>query len=88
MLVCELALGVIVFSQEGIIELKIHWIVLPIGLLAQYVDGSLGMGYGASRASYLLAAGMAPEAMSASIHLAEIFSTLASGVSHITLGNV
>ena len=88
MIVCELALGVIVFSQEGIIELKIHWIVLPIGLLAQYVDGSLGMGYGASSASFLLAAGMAPAAMSASIHLAEIFSTLASGVSHITLGNV
>ncbi|NLN75084.1 MAG: sulfite exporter TauE/SafE family protein, partial [Armatimonadetes bacterium] len=68
--------------------MKIHWIVLPIGLLAQYVDGSLGMGYGASSASFLLAVGMMPAAMSASIHLAEIFSSLASGISHIKMGNV
>jgi uncharacterized membrane protein YfcA len=68
--------------------LKIHWIVLPIGLLAQYVDGSLGMGYGASSASFLLAVGMMPATMSASVHMAEIFSSFASGISHIKLGNV
>ena len=69
-------------------ELNRFLIILPIGLAAQFIDGSLGMGYGASSASFLLAAGMMPAAISASVHMAEIFSSLASGISHFRLGNV
>ena len=65
-----------------------YLLILPIGLVAQFVDGTLGMGYGASSSSLLLAAGFLPAAVSASVHAAEIFSSLASGASHLKLGNV
>lgn len=66
-----------------------RWIVLAmVGLAAQLVDGSLGMGYGVTSTTLLLAAGTAPAIASASVHLAEIGTTLASGAAHWKLGNV
>lgn len=59
-----------------------------VGLAAQLVDGALGMGYGATSATMLLAAGLTPVASSASIHLAEIGTTLFSAGAHHRLGNV
>ncbi len=58
------------------------------GLVAQLVDGSLGMAYGVTSTSVLLAAGTAPAIASASVHLAEVGTTLVSGASHWTFGNV
>ena len=64
-------------------------IVLAIvGFLAQLVDGALGMAYGATSASLVLAAGVAPAAASASVHLAEVGTTAVSGFSHWRFGNV
>ncbi len=59
-----------------------------IGLGAQLVDGTLGMAYGVTTTTLLLSAGYAPAAASASVHLAEIGTTLASGTSHWRFGNV
>jgi uncharacterized protein len=59
-----------------------------VGLVAQLVDGSLGMGYGATSATLLLAVGFTPAAASASVHLAEVGTTFVSGVSHWRFGNV
>ncbi|MDP9443080.1 MAG: sulfite exporter TauE/SafE family protein [Actinomycetota bacterium] len=59
-----------------------------IGLLAQLVDGSLGMAYGVTSSSLLLAAGIAPAAASAAVHLSEVGTTLASGAAHWKFGNV
>jgi uncharacterized membrane protein YfcA len=58
-----------------------------VGLGAQLVDGSLGMGYGVTSATLLVAAGIAPVAASAAIHFSELGTTLVSGFSHHTLGN-
>ena len=58
-----------------------------VGLAAQLVDGSLGMGYGVTSATLLGAAGVAPAAASAAIHFSELGTTLVSGLSHHTLGN-
>ncbi|GAA4979282.1 sulfite exporter TauE/SafE family protein [Streptomyces hyderabadensis] len=58
------------------------------GLGAQLVDGSLGMAYGVTSTTLLLAFGTNPAAASATVHLAEIGTTLASGVSHWRFGNV
>jgi uncharacterized membrane protein YfcA len=58
------------------------------GLIAQLVDGSLGMAYGVTSTSVLLAAGTAPAIASASVHLAEVGTTLASGAAHWRFGNV
>ncbi|MBJ7451512.1 MAG: sulfite exporter TauE/SafE family protein, partial [Blastococcus sp.] len=59
-----------------------------VGLGAQLVDGSLGMAYGATSSTLLLAIGTSPAAASATIHLAEIGTTLTSGVAHWKFGNV
>jgi hypothetical protein len=59
-----------------------------VGLAAQLVDGSLGMAYGVTSTTLLLATGAAPAAASATVHLAEIGTTLASGASHWRFGNV
>ncbi|MDF2975608.1 MAG: hypothetical protein K0S40_336 [Actinomycetospora sp.] len=58
------------------------------GLIAQLVDGSLGMAYGVTSTSVLLAAGTAPAIASASVHLAEVGTTLVSGAAHWRFGNV
>jgi uncharacterized membrane protein YfcA len=59
-----------------------------VGLLAQLVDGALGMGYGVTSTTLLLMVGLAPASASASVHLAEIGTTLAAGVAHWRFGNV
>lgn len=64
-----------------------YWFVL-IGLCAQLIDGALGMAYGLVSSSVLLAMGLPPAQVSASIHAAEVFTTGASGASHAAMGNV
>lgn len=59
-----------------------------IGLFAQLVDGALGMAYGLVSSSILLALGLPPAAVSASVHTAEVFTTGVSGASHGLLGNI
>ena len=59
-----------------------------VGLGAQLVDGSLGMAYGVTSTTLLLAIGTNPAAASATVHFAEIGTTLLSGVAHWKFGNV
>ena len=59
-----------------------------VGLVAQMVDGALGMAYGVTSTSLLLIAGINPATASASVHLAEVGTTLASGAAHWRFGNV
>ena len=59
-----------------------------VGLMAQLVDGSLGMAYGVTSQSLLLTIGIAPALASASVHIAEVGTTAASGVSHWRFKNV
>lgn len=63
-------------------------VLIIIGFLAQLVDGALGMAYGATSSTMLLAYGLAPATASASVHLAELGTTAVSGVSHWRFGNV
>jgi len=64
------------------------WIILLIGFAAQMVDGALGMAYGLTASSFMLAAGYPPLQVSATVHLAETVTTGASAVSHHRFGNV
>ena len=59
-----------------------------VGLAAQLVDGGLGMAYGVTTTTLLLMLGTNPAAASATVHLAEIGTTLASGTAHWRFGNV
>lgn len=61
---------------------------LVVGLLAQSVDGALGMAYGVVSNTVLLAVGVPPATASASVHAAEIFTTGASAGSHVLHRNV
>ncbi len=57
------------------------------GLAAQLIDGALGMAYGLTSTTLLLSVGVVPAVASASVHLAEVGTTLVSGVAHSRLGN-
>ena len=59
-----------------------------IGFIAQMIDGALGMAYGVSTTTLLLTLGVSPAAASASVHVAETFTTGLSGISHFGFGNV
>lgn len=59
-----------------------------IGLAAQLVDGSLGMAYGVTSSTLLVAWGISPAMASGSVHLAEVGTTLISGLSHWRFGNI
>jgi uncharacterized membrane protein YfcA len=59
-----------------------------IGVFAQLVDGALGMGYGATSTSFLLAYGVPPVVSSTAVHVSEMFTTGASALSHHRFGNI
>jgi uncharacterized membrane protein YfcA len=59
-----------------------------VGFAAQMIDGALGMAYGVSSNTFLLSVGVPPAIASASVHVAETFTTAVSGISHWKLGNV
>lgn len=61
---------------------------LLIGIFAQLVDGTLGMGYGATSTSFLLSFGINPAISSMSVHVAEMFTTGASAISHYKFKNI
>ena len=64
------------------------WLAVGIGLAAQIIDGALGMAYGVTSNSFLLSIGASPAAASGAVHIAEIFTTAFSGISHIRFKNV
>ncbi len=64
-------------------------VLAVVGAIAQLIDGSLGMAYGVTSSTLLLAGpASAPASASAAVHLSEIGTTLVSGFSHHKLGNV
>lgn len=63
------------------------WFLL-VGFVAQSIDGALGMAYGVSCNSILLGIGIPPAMASAWVHFAQVFTSLASGISHWKMGNV
>lgn len=67
---------------------KMFWSAIAVGFLAQAIDGALGMAYGVTSSTFLLSAGASPAMASASVHIAEIFTTGVSGMSHAKHGNV
>lgn len=64
------------------------WPFILVGFGAQIIDGALGMAYGVISSTLLLALGVPPSRASASVHLAETFTTGVSAISHILHRNV
>jgi len=69
-----------------LLELIFVWTF--VGFLAQLIDGTLGMAYGVSSTTALITIGVYPALASASVHTAEVFTTLVSGSAHLKFGNV
>lgn len=66
----------------------VFWSAVLVGFAAQAVDGALGMAYGITATSFLLGTGASPVIATASVHMAEVFTTGFSGISHVRYGNV
>lgn len=64
------------------------WWFAGAGFVAQLIDGALGMAYGVTATSLLLALGAPPGAASATVHAAECFTTGASAISHHAFQNI
>ena len=62
-------------------------IIFLFALIAELIDGGIAMGYGVSLTTLLLSIGIGTAVASASVHMAEVFTTLFSGLSHFKLGN-
>ncbi|HET9821361.1 MAG TPA: sulfite exporter TauE/SafE family protein, partial [Burkholderiaceae bacterium] len=73
---------------DAALHSKEFWAAVAVGLVAQTVDGALGMAYGITSTSFLLATGASPAVASAGVHIAEVFTTGVSGIAHIRFGNV
>ncbi len=62
---------------------------IAIGFAAQLVDGALGMAFGVICSTLLVSVmGVPPARASAGVHLVEVFTTGASGISHVLHKNV
>lgn len=62
---------------------------VAVGFAAQIVDGALGMAFGVVCNVLLVGVlGVPPARSSANIHVVEVFTTAASGISHTLAGNV
>lgn len=61
---------------------------VAVGFVAQLIDGALGMAFGVISTTLLVSLGVPPAAASAGVHVAETFTTAASGTSHIYHRNV
>ena len=64
------------------------WLFFAVGVAAQLVDGALGMAFGVTATTFLLSFGVAPAQASAMVHIAEMFTTAASGTSHWAQRNI
>jgi len=62
-------------------------IFMAVGFLAQLVDGAVGMAYGVTSATVLLAFGVPPANVSASVHASKVFTCAASAWAHVRNGN-
>ena len=72
---------------ELIHDEKLYWFILA-GFVAQLIDGALGMACGVSCSTLLMNFGVPPKVSTAAVHTAEIFTTGASGLSHLFMKNV
>ena len=62
---------------------------IAVGFAAQLVDGALGMAFGVISNTLLVSIlGVPPARASAGVHVVEVFTTAASGISHVIHRNV
>ncbi len=68
--------------------LQIGIVIVVLAFFAEYIDSSLGMGYGTTLTPLLLLVGYEPLQVVPSILLSELITGLLAGFTHHTIGNV
>lgn len=81
------SIGTSVYDSVTTIDSHIL-IWIGVGLLAQIVDGSLGMAYGVTTTTSLLSFGIPPAVASASMHASEIMITGTSSLVYLKYRNI
>jgi uncharacterized membrane protein YfcA len=64
------------------------WGYIAIGFIAEVVNGAIGMAYGVTTTTLLLASGIAPAFTVIIVHILEVFTAGATGLFHLRMGNV
>lgn len=68
--------------------LGIWFIVILAGAMGQFVDTLAGMGFGAFSSSFMIAGGVAPALIVATVNIAKVGSGFFSGLAHWRFGNI
>jgi uncharacterized protein len=81
------------YSTEKMVDFLSHipkefYGMIIVGILAQLVDGAVGLGYGVVSATSMMMLGINITNISGSVHMAEMVSSGLSGFSHYKFGNV
>jgi len=64
------------------------WWLVPVGFIAQLIDGCIGMGYGICSSTILATLGVPPAITSATVHAAEFVTAGVSSASHAWFRNI
>lgn len=72
----------------GALSEQKFYIFIVVGFLAQMIDSSLGMAYGVSSSTFLIATGVPPKLVSSTIVVSQIVNNAVSALSHLRLGNI
>lgn len=64
------------------------WVYITIGFIAEVINGAIGMAYGVTTTTLLLASGIAPAFTVIIMHVLEVFTAGATGLMHYRMGNV
>jgi uncharacterized membrane protein YfcA len=70
------------------LSIQILWPIVLIALCCEYVDSSLGMGYGTTLTPILLLMGYEPAQIVPSVLLSEFMTGILAGILHQEVGNV
>jgi len=65
-----------------------QWKYALVGFLAEVINGTLGMAYGVTTTTLLMASGVAPAFTIIIVHILEVFTAGSTGFIHYKMGNV
>ncbi len=68
--------------------LGVWLLVILAGAVGQFVDAAVGMGFGVLASSFMIAAGVTPAIVVATVNIAKVGNGLFSAISHASMGNV
>ncbi|MGH7847892.1 MAG: TSUP family transporter, partial [Candidatus Binatia bacterium] len=69
-------------------ESLVFFLVLVMGAAGQFLDGTLGMGFGVFSASMMLAAGFTPVTVVSTVNMAKVVTGLFTAVAHFKADNI